>query len=238
MPYLGVIMNPLLQPYRKRPLLQPNQPYKKIWSEQLGLEHVGLHENFFEIGGQSLLATRIVGAIQNRLSLDVSIKDIFLAPTVAEQAKIAKPFAEEITDLKLTKQNLASQSLSFSQHRLWLLKQIEGSSKLYNLHRCLKLKGKLHKDKFTAAFDYLLQRHAALRTGFITVANRPTQFIANQISWQPHWQEGNASDISSWQQQQMCFEFDFATPPLLRVAVLELAADEYLVHINLPPYCC
>ncbi len=58
-----------------------------VWKEMIGIEKVKLNDNFFEIGGHSLLATQIISRLREDFQLDLSIKDIFTAPTVAEFAK-------------------------------------------------------------------------------------------------------------------------------------------------------
>jgi amino acid adenylation domain-containing protein len=75
----------------------------QIWSEVLGLDRLGIHDDFFELGGDSLMATRIINRVFQAFKLEVSIKVLFDAPTVAGMAMFieqnqAKPPSDEVTN--------------------------------------------------------------------------------------------------------------------------------------------
>ena len=69
----------------------PNTPVEKvlagIWAEILGVEKIGIHDNFFiDLGGHSLLATQIISAVRDTFGVDVSLRSFFESPTASEQA--------------------------------------------------------------------------------------------------------------------------------------------------------
>ena len=65
------------------------------WREVLNLERIGAHDNFFDVGGQSLLAAKVVSLVRNQMNVDLSIVDLFQAPTIAALAELLAPRVAE-----------------------------------------------------------------------------------------------------------------------------------------------
>ena len=129
--------------------LEPRTPTEEIiaavWAEVLRLDRVGVHDNFFELGGHSLAATQVVARIRESLVVDLPLRALFEAPTVAGQS-------ERIEDLKrqdagvafpplVRTEHNARAPLSFAQQRLWFLDQLEPLNPLYNVPYIVRLRG-------------------------------------------------------------------------------------------------
>ena len=86
------------RPELEQPYVAPRSPLEKqlaeIWTEVLGLEKIGIHDNFFEIGGHSLLLTQLLIKVRNALEVELLLKDLFNAPTIANLAEIIKETVE------------------------------------------------------------------------------------------------------------------------------------------------
>jgi len=119
----------------------------QIWTDVLGLASVGIHDNFFDLGGHSLLATKVRSRLRDSFKVDLALRTIFEAPTVAGLAQHIEIAIREEQRLPLSPIVPVSRDLplplSFSQERLWFLSKFDPENAVYNVHNAIQLKGRL-----------------------------------------------------------------------------------------------
>ncbi len=185
----------LVQGARKAPSRPMEKLLAGLWAELLRRdpEEIGVEDNFFVLGGHSLLGARLLSRLESRLEVEIPLRRLFTSPILADLAREVEA-AVEAKGQAVTGAGAAGAAgagsqlsrpaelpLSFSQERLWFLDQLEPGSAVYNIPALIGLRGELSLGAITAALDGIVRRHEVLRTTFArsaSAADRPIQVIA------------------------------------------------------------
>ncbi|CPZ44543.1 non-ribosomal peptide synthetase [Mycobacteroides abscessus] len=170
-----------------------------IYAQVLGLDRVGMDDSFFDLGGDSLLAMRLVAALNRSMDAGLEERAVFDAPTVA-QLMLRIGGGEHTLEPLIAGERPAVMPLSYAQSRLWFIDQLHGPSPVYNLAVGLRLQGVLDADALEAAFTDVLDRHESLRTMFPAVDGIPQQLIVPVEHVEFGWEVIDACD---WQTDRL-----------------------------------
>ena len=213
-----------------------------IWAQVLKLEQVGIHDNFFTFGGHSLLATQLVSRIRTSFKVELPLRSLFAAPTVAQLSPHIQRLQQQELELTsppiLPRAENAELPLSYAQQRLWFLDQLQPNSSLYNIPIALRLVGTLNQAALAQSLEEIIHRHEALRTNFITVDGTPRQVIQTATNWTVsvvnfRHLSTSAQEIAAQQlaQKQAIQSFDLASEVLIRVTLVVLSETEHLLNV-------
>ncbi|AXT51937.1 amino acid adenylation domain-containing protein [Aquimarina sp. BL5] len=137
-----------------------------IWEDVLKIDSIGIEDNFFEQGGHSILAIRLISQLRETLKIDLGVETVFQYPVLKEMAKYIEN-KQAIQLPKIHKQDRKENiPLSFSQERLWFIDQLAGTV-AYHSPIVLKVEGILDDEVLLTSIKKVLNRHEALRTIFV-----------------------------------------------------------------------
>jgi amino acid adenylation domain-containing protein len=214
-----------------------------IWAEVLELERVGVEENFFHLGGHSLLAARVVARARAALGVEIPLRALFEAPTVAGLAEHAEAALREGAGVRLppvvpVPRDGSPLPLSFAQQRLWFIDQLEPGSATYNLPVPLRLGGALDARALAAALTELARRHESLRTVFAAVDGEPMQVVLPPVSVPlPSVDLGalpeaaREAEVLRLAAEDAGWPFDLARGPLLRATLVRAGEGEHALLV-------
>ncbi|MEE2059533.1 amino acid adenylation domain-containing protein [Rhodococcus artemisiae] len=136
----------------------------EVFADALGVDRVGLDDDFFDLGGNSLLATRVVGHLRSVLGVTVTAAALFDEPTVASLAARVDDSPSAGPSLLAPRIRPDHLPLSYAQQRMWFLNRLEPHSSLYNIPLAVRLTGHLDVEAMRAALADIVTRHETLRT--------------------------------------------------------------------------
>ena len=247
----------LPEPGEKRPELSteytgPTQEIEKslvsIWEEVLDVWPVGIHDNFFELGGHSLLAMRILSAVNDAFGVEVSLRGLLDAPTVAglaEQIELLRAIGDQrhpaVSSWPCPLIAAAGRDgaipLSYAEEGLWLIEQIQPGMSAWNMQSRLRLRGSLNVEALKHCLNTLIQRHETLRTAYRLVDGKPVRvmvpvlIVELPISQVDTSLETDAeiNRISAEDEKQ---PFDLAEVPLFRARLLGINERDHVLIVN------
>jgi acyl carrier protein len=215
------------------------QRLKEIWSELLGWERIGLQENFFDLGGHSLLVMQVVARIAAAFRVILPPNCVFEHSTLARLAEVVEHARRTEADEAIRPAPPGVETpLSFAQQRLWTLSKMEGPSETFNMVRAFRLEGSLNPAALERALLAIAARHDNLRASFRIVDDCPVQVIAPEaasvlsfvdLRHVPENRRETALNASLGVAHSRVF--DLAGGPLWCVRVIRLTGNHHVLHL-------
>src|SRR5581483_4568964 len=212
-----------------------------IWAEVLHVPQVGIHDDFFLLGGHSLRATQVISRLRQAFAMEVPLRAMFETPTVAGLAKRIQTIRDQSDSAPIPRARRDQPlPLSFAQQRLWFLDQLEPNNPLYNIPWALRIRGKLDTNALDRSLNAIVERHESLRTTFHSVEDQPVQVVAPSfqlplnivdLSELPDRERRSRVDELIAEESQRAF--DLASLPLLRSTLLKIADNEHVLVLNI-----
>ncbi|MGK4578986.1 non-ribosomal peptide synthase/polyketide synthase [Kitasatospora sp. HPMI-4] len=215
----------------RAPRTPQEQLLAELFAEVLGVSGVGAEDSFFDLGGHSLLATRLLARVRSVLGVEVELRTLFEAPTVAGLAAHldgAKP-----ARLALTPQpRPGAVPLSFAQRRLWFLHRLEGPGATYNIPMALRLSGGLDRSALEAALADVVERHESLRTVCREIDGVPYQRVLDEVRIGLPVTEAAEPDLPARLAEAAAHRFDLAAQPPVRAELFAIGPEEHLLLVT------
>ncbi|WP_040631876.1 non-ribosomal peptide synthetase, partial [Mycobacterium colombiense] len=204
-----------------------------IYAHVLGVDRVGIDDSFFDLGGDSLSAMRLVAEVNTNLDVHLGVRALFEAPTIRRlAARLGDGGGDRLPLVAGARPEVVP--LSFAQSRLWFIGQLHGPSPVHNMAMALRLHGRLDGDAFGAALADVVARHESLRTLFPAHGGIPQQLVVEVDDADFGWQISDARGWSSTRLSKaidtvVAHRFDLATELPLRALLFRLNDNEYLL---------
>ncbi|TDB99091.1 non-ribosomal peptide synthetase, partial [Actinomadura sp. 7K534] len=205
------------------------------FAEVLGVERVGVDDNFFDLGGDSLKATRVVSRVRSALNADLAVRALFEAPTVAALAELLAETGAGARSRLVPAERPELVPVSYAQRRLWFIHDLEGPSATYHIPIPLRLTGAFDLAAVRAAMRDVMARHESLRTVFTVVEGEPYQRVRalDEIRPEPEVADCDPAGLDAAVFAAATRGFDLAAEAPVRAHVFRIADDDHLLLLVL-----
>lgn len=229
--------------------IPPRNETEKIiagfWSEILGIDKVGINDDFFNIGGNSLNIMSLISRIAGRYGMRIPLGEMFESSTIEEQAQIIDEFLRSQTGKKETQEEekvpcvpkQAEYDLSYAQKRIWFLSQIEGEV-TYNIPINVEVEGRFDVKSANDAIRQIIKRYSILRTIFVEKDGIPKQIILEDMPFELKFHDltgGREQEeiIKSRIECDLNIPFNLSQGPLIRGILFKKGEESYTFYLNI-----
>jgi amino acid adenylation domain-containing protein len=226
----------------------PRTPLEEVlvgfWTQVLEVEGVGVHDNFFQLGGDSILVTQLISRVCEATHVELSFPGFFAAPTVAGMARSVEMASRAALDLSAPPLQPVARDralpLSYAQQRLWFIEQLGISAHAYHLLHVIGLSGPLQATALAQSLQEIIRRHAILRSTFVAIDGQPRQIIGppTPLPLPIVEQRGVPAGEREAHVRRLALEevqrpFDLARGPLVRAKLIRLDAEEHVLILTM-----
>ena len=212
----------------------------KIWAEVLGVDRIGINDDFFALKGHSLLATQVLSRIRDAFNVQLPLRSLFESPTIAalaERIEVATRDTEPDGPALVRVPRDRPLPLSFPQQRLWFLSELDPDSPSYNITNAIRLSGPLDQTALRKALGTIVDRHESLRTVFHAVDEQPVQVVLPPGSFELETVELASSANREADAMRLIADaaarpFQLANESPFRALVIKLGEQDHVLFLN------
>lgn len=224
------------RPALKTPYIAPGSDLEQklvtIWEELLGYTPIGIHDDFFQLGGNSLSMIRLISRIHKSLGVQFGIKEAFDNKTIAIQAALIAD-SPKVNFVHISPAPVrVNYPQSSIQKRIFILDQMNPGMTAYNVPIVFKVEGDMNVELCENAFREIISRHEALRTSFHLLDDEPVQRIHENISFKIETFPNERADLDSLT-SGFIRGFDLSAPPLMRVGLKRIKNNTAYLLIDM-----
>ncbi|MEO1628592.1 MAG: condensation domain-containing protein, partial [Bacteroidota bacterium] len=224
------------------PQTETEQRLATIWKEVLQMETIGIHQDFFALGGHSLKGVKMLMLLQEQLGVKLELQDLFAQSSIHRLAAQIDGMQSEAIEKIPVIDIQESYELSSAQERMWALASMEKNGVAYHIQSVYRFKGNLNTDVFAEAIRQLMWRHEILRTNFVLIDEELRQIVRNATDCQPdiRWETAADSEEKLRAQVQAATQlpFDLETDRLFRTHIWSSSEEEHILLFNIHHIIC
>jgi amino acid adenylation domain-containing protein len=212
----------------------------RIWTEVLGVSPIGIQDDFFELGGDSLIGLKMAARSRD-LGVPVSVDQLFQKRTIRELAATIEQvqLAEKIPAIARVSRDLPI-PLSFTQQRLWFIDRLAPGGSAYNIPASVRIRGPLDLAVLNRVLQEVVSRHESLRTRIEVVKGEPRQVIQDQVSVPlavidvtPQQEKEPEAAARRLAREEIQKPFDLQRGPLVRGCLLKLGEQDHVLVVTM-----
>ncbi|MCP4151262.1 MAG: SDR family NAD(P)-dependent oxidoreductase, partial [bacterium] len=210
------------------------QTLTDIWQNLFGFEKLGIHDDFLELGGDSLKAITLLSRLHKELNREVPLAVFFKTPTVNELARYIQNAEETVYTTIEPAEEKEYYPLSSSQKGLYYMQQMAPESTSYHEANAVILEGEIDKNFLQTTFMKLIRRHESLRTSFDIVDHQPVQIIHKQKEIDFHIDSFDARDKPTEKIiKDFVAPFDLKHCPLFKIGLIRLQQLKHILIVEM-----
>lgn len=206
------------------------------FAEVLGADRIGIDDNFFDLGGHSLRATRLVNLLERTMGTRFSLREVLTGKTVRKLAEnfTLKQGAElgDYTPIAALPQK-SRYEMSAAQKRMYVMNQMQSKHTAYNIPIIMQVEGKLDLTRLNIALKQLAQHHELLRTYFIQDKDQFLQMIVDSVEIKLELEERAIGVVTAELLETFMQPFDLGQAPLMRVKVVAVSENKSLLILDI-----
>ncbi|MEU6895324.1 amino acid adenylation domain-containing protein [Streptomyces sp. NPDC046557] len=229
----GVLVRP---PY-VAPVTDAELAVARVWSELLEVDRVGVDDNFFQLGGYSLILTQLADRLHRSTGKQVQLADLFMAVTVREQAALLSEDSDAHPPLVPVPRD-EPLPLSSGQRRLWVIDRMDPNSPEWVSPLLVRLPAHLGTEVVQRSLDALAVRHEALRTRYVTVDGEPAQMVEQPTPVELRVVDCSREELPAHCAEQFQAGFDLAAGRVWRALLGRVAGEEQVLLVTIHHIAC